>query len=197
MMAFGSIFLTGCSGDDNAEGLPPGSVSDCMTASDCPADHACIQIGGGAAGCVPTCSGSVDECGGSAECAGVGSVDVDICQEEEPEVDPDDPPTPEEEPRIPCQTDEECSALDPGAICAEWQGQRDCTIPCSSEEVCDVPEIGGVTIDFMNCQDDERSDVERTACLPREECFNNPLDCISGVPGEDDLPDDGGLPGGF
>ena len=115
-----------------------------------------------------------DECGGSAQCGGVGAVDVNICQEPEAEPDPESPPTPEEEPRIPCREDAECSALHPDAICAEWNGQRDCTIPCMSEDVCDPPAVAGITVDFMNCQDDERSDKERTACLPREECFNNP-----------------------
>lgn len=212
LITIGSMALFGCGGDDSDggsgsgsnNGQPAGSVSGCMTASDCPEAHACIQIGNGPAGCVPTCSAMVDACGGSAQCAGVGALDVNICQEEKPEPDPEDPPTPEEEPRIPCREDAECSELHPDAICAEWRGQRDCTIPCMNEEVCDPPAIAGITVDFMDCQDDQRSDKTRTACLPREECFNNPLDCISGfpglggdLPGEGDFPGAGDLPDGF
>ena len=57
-----------------------------------------------------------------------------------------------------------------------------------NEQACDPLSIGGISIDFMNCQDDERSDMMRTACLPRAECFDNPLSCISGFPGGIDIP---------
>ena len=90
LITIGSMALFGCGGDDSDggsgsgsnNGQPAGSVSGCMTASDCPEAHACIQIGNGPAGCVPTCSAMVDACGGSAQCGGVGALDVNICQEE-------------------------------------------------------------------------------------------------------------------
>ena len=194
----GSVIFFACGEDDNGGGgsdsadRPAGSTSSCTTAGDCPSGSACIQVGSGPAGCVPTCSGEVNECGGSAQCSGVGVLEVDICQ---PEPDPMDPPKPDEQPKIPCREDVDCSSLHPEAICAEWRGARDCTIPCMSERACDPPSIGGISIDFMDCQDDERSDKMRTACLPRAECFDNPLNCISGLPGGGDFPG-GDFPGG-
>ncbi len=197
-----SLALTGCGDDDSdssgggtAGNGPSNSVSGCETSSDCPDGHACIQVGAGPAGCVPTCSLSANECSGSAECAGVGVLEVSVCQ---PEPEPEDPPTPETQPKIPCRVDADCAAAHPTAICAEWRGARDCTIPCMNEETCDPPAIGGVTMDFLSCSDDERSDKDRTACLPREECFNDPFSCISGFPGiggggEGGIPED--LPG--
>ena len=137
----------------------------------------------------------VDECGASGQCAGVGVLEVNICQ---PEPDPMNPPKAEEQPKIPCREDADCSNIHPEAICAQWRGARDCTLPCMDERVCDPPAIGGVTVDFVNCQDDERADQMRTACLPREECFNDPFSCISGFPGVGGGGDGGipGLPGG-
>ncbi len=198
--------FAGCSEDSdesssgNASSPGTQSTGPCSTAADCPTGHACIQVGQGQAGCMPTCSASVDSCGASAQCAGVGALDVNICQEPEPEPDPMNPPEATEQPRIPCQEDAECAALNPGAICAEWMGQRDCTLPCTNEAICDPPMVGGLSLDFFNCQDDERADQMRTACLPRIECLNDPLSCLSGIPGFDgggpDVGSDGAAPSG-
>ena len=188
------LALAGCGSDDSDGGSgngPEGSVGPCTTSSDCPDNHACIQVGTAPAGCVPTCSASVTECSGTAQCAGVGLLDVNVCQ---PEPDPMEPPSPETQPKIPCRVDADCASAHPDAICAEWRGARDCTIPCMDERVCDPPAIGGITVDFSSCLEDERTDKDRTACLPREECFNNPLSCISGFPG---LGEGGGFPEGF
>ena len=191
------LALAGCGEDGNSSNSnsnstngPEGSVSSCATSSDCPDGHACIQLGAAPAGCVPTCSVSGNECSGSAQCAGVGLLEVDVCQ---PEPDPMSPPSPETQPKVPCKVDADCQTAHPEAICAQWRGAKDCTIPCMNESACDPPTIGGITMDFMSCIDDERTDKERTACLPREECFNNPLSCIGGFPGEEEFSD--GFPG--
>ena len=100
-----SLFGCGSDGDSSGGGNsagPAGSISACMSASDCPDGHACIQIGAGPAGCVPTCSGVATECSASAECAGVGSLNVNICQEEEAQV------SWEEEEEEPGLMDERC-----------------------------------------------------------------------------------------
>ena len=68
---------------------------------------------------------------------------------------PGEPPTPVEQPRVPCGTDDECKPLDPRAICAQFQGRRDCTIPCAQEQECDIPSLGGPKLDFMTCIPDE------------------------------------------
>ena len=81
----GSVLVWGC-GDDESDSDetsgpangPAGAVSSCMTASDCPDGHTCLQFGSGPAGCVPTCSAEVNECGGSTQCAGVGVLEVDV-----------------------------------------------------------------------------------------------------------------------
>ncbi len=192
LIAAACLVFAGCGSDDSdssSGGGPEGSTGPCTTSSDCPDNHACIQLGAGPAGCVPQCSVSANECSGSAQCGGVGVLDVDICQ---PEPDPENPPEPEEQPKIPCRVDADCADAHPDAICAEWRGARDCTIPCMNERACDPPAVGGITVDFLNCIDDERSDKERTACLPNEACLNDPLSCISGFPGLDGegFPDD-------
>ncbi|MBV72483.1 MAG: hypothetical protein CMH52_14255 [Myxococcales bacterium] len=192
-MALAGVSLFGCGGDDSDGDSGGGGAAPCTTSSDCPSGHACIQVGPAPAGCVPTCSVSGSDCSGSAECAGVGLLEVNVCQ---PEPDPMNPPSPEEQPKIPCQVDADCAAAHPNAICAEWRGARDCTIPCMNEQACDPPSFAGITLDFSTCTDDERTDKMRTACLPREECFNNPLNCISGFPGGGDLPGPGDIPGG-
>ena len=94
-------------------------------------------------------------------------------------------PKPEEEPKIPCNTDDDCKIFQDDAICAEWMGAKDCTIPCTQESDCDAPAAFGVRFDFADCQTDE-ANTDRMACLPREECFSNPTSCVEiddGVPG--------------
>ena len=118
----------------------------------------------------------------------VGSTSVSICEEPKEETSSggeQSAPEPEEEPRIPCKTDAECDALQSGLICAQFQGQRDCTIPCSQESDRDTPAVGGMSIDFMTCIADE-GDSSRNACLPDVACFNNPMDCVT-MPGMDDM----------
>ena len=193
-----SLVLWGCGSKGDSEN--GGGSAPCESNSDCPAGLACVSFGAGAGVCTPTCSVSGDECSGTAGCTGVGALSVNVCQEPEPE---GETPAPEEQPRIPCKTDAECSALNAGAVCAQWKGERDCTIECTAEAQCDPPTVGGMKMDFMTCIADERTDKERTACLPDEKCFNDPMSCVemSGeIPGmdfgddgfgDDDFGDDG------
>ena len=207
----GAFLLLGCSSSDGGtsgsssgggtSGAPPQSVASCVVSSDCPAEHVCITVGDGSAGCVPICSASAEDCGTNASCGGVGMLSVDVCKETASDDGGGGDSTDsgasaeeqaqeevESEVKIPCNTDADCSVVDPDAICAEWQGERDCTIVCSSEDECNPPALGGVTVDFLTCIADERSDKDRTACLPKAECFENPLNCISGL---DNLTDPG------
>ena len=61
----------------------------------------------------------------------------------------EDAPAPEEQPSLPCATDADCSKFDSGAICAQWDGVKDCTIPCTEESDCDIPANGGFSVVFM------------------------------------------------
>ena len=184
-----TLVMPGLGCDDDAEGS---AGSACSSTLDCDGGHVCVAHGSSSVGaCMASCSASVNACGGEATCSGVGTVSVEICQ---PKPDPEDPPEPEDQPRIPCVSDDECQSLVPGAICAQWRGMRDCTIPCTVERDCDPPGVGGVRIDFFSCQPDE-GDETRTACLPDPACWSDLLSCIefpSDVPQGDfpDLPDD-------
>jgi len=196
MLAMFSLAGCGTKGDSENGSAPP-----CESNSDCTSGLACVTFGGGAGVCTPTCSVSGDECSGSAGCKGVGALSVNVCQEEEAE---GEAPAPEEQPKIPCKTDAECDALHAGAICAQWKGVKDCTIQCMGEATCDMPEVGGMKLDFMTCIADERTDKDRTACLPDEKCFTDPMSCVelgTGMPGMDfgDLDDGSGAgdDGGF
>lgn len=175
-MKFGQIllFVAACclaacgSSEDSSEAVA------CETSSEC-GSAVCVRVGDAAA-CAPKCSVSANECSGGASCQGLGSVEVNVCAPA-----PKDPaqPTVEEQPRVSCKTDTDCSSLDSRAVCAEWNGLRDCTIPCTANDQCNPPSLDGMTkVEFYSCQPDQ-GQTTRTVCLPREECLTNPTNCIT------------------
>jgi hypothetical protein len=101
-------------------------------------------------------------------------VSINVCQPKN---------TPQQVHRVPCTTDQDCSAVEPGTVCGTWMGLRGCTITCTNSSVCNPPAAGGVSIDFYGCQKDQGQ--SREICAPREQCIDNPTSCISGVPGLD------------
>ncbi|MBP8808601.1 MAG: hypothetical protein KBG48_03770 [Kofleriaceae bacterium] len=171
--ALATVFTLGCGGDDDA-------TRSCTTSADCPTASACIAVDATRA-CTPTCSATVDDCGGTAECTGVGASSIDVCQ---PMRDPTAPPEPADEPIITCATDGECQVLadgDPAAVCGSWQGTRRCTRRCAGESDCQLPPAGGVVLDYLACGADEGA-PDRMVCLPDPRCLMDPLGCVS-VPG--------------
>lgn len=146
--------------------------------------------------CAPKCSVSGNECSGGTTCQGLGSFGVNVCAADPGAKSESNPPKPSEQPRVACKTDADCAPVDPRAICAQWQGRRDCTIDCTAQDVCTEGTVGGVTADLESCQTDEGNPA-RKACLPRAECEDKPLDCVSiggassGIPGGSS-----GIPGG-
>ena len=174
------LVWVGCAGEaggDRGRGEDEGGA--CASNADCPEDTVCLAYGSEPGGCAPTCSASADACGAEATCGGVGLLSVDVCQEP---ADEEAPPDEEERPRIPCATDADCGEYGDLAVCAEWKGLRDCTIRCDAERDCDPPALGGVSFDFLACSEDE-GDASRTVCLPDEDCYADPMSCVSGVPG--------------
>ena len=166
------VTVLGCGGENGESG---GVGQNCETVTDCTGETVCVAIGSGESVCQLECSASADACGASGSCRGVGSLAVDVCVDE-----PDgETPDPEEQPRIPCSTDAECEELSPGAICATFQGARDCTIPCEAESDCELPALGGSAPDFFTCAADE-GDASRDACLPDLACLDDPLACAGG-----------------
>jgi hypothetical protein len=88
--------------------------------------------------------------------------------------EPAEPPS--EPPRLPCQSDDEC----PGdAVCATFEGDRDCTVLCEEEPDCTPPPLGGITMDVAQCAPDQTPDLSRTVCLPDPACFPDASSCIS------------------
>lgn len=169
------LALTAC-GDGK-----PHTKGPCETQADCKDGTACLAFGDEEAACALECSISADDCGGEATCAGVGTIGVQVCQDNDRVTPDDEVPAEDDRPRIPCKKDADCEALDPGAVCAQFDGLKDCTIPCYDESDCDVPSAGGVTVDFFTCLPDE-SDSSRGACMPDESCWDDPLSCIDGLP---------------
>ena len=159
------------SGGDEGSGAP------CVTSSDCGTNEICLASSVGSA-CAPLCTGSADECGASASCGQVGVMSVNVCQSSSESTNPDTPPDPEEQPKIPCSSDADCKVADSRAICAQFQGVKDCTLPCTVEANCDMPSIAGMKVDFMTCIADEGQST-RKACLPDIHCFSNPMDCVT------------------
>ena len=179
-----TFLIAGCDSSDNKseENANGYGGPACVTQSDCGDNAACVTAAGLSV-CQPICTGSVNECGASASCGSIGATSIDVCQpekEEAPaeEATEDNAPAPEEQPTLPCETDADCSKFDSGAICAQWEGTKDCTIPCAQESDCDIPSIGGFSVDFMTCLADE-ADPSRMACLPDAACFENPTSCIT------------------
>ena len=188
------LLVVGCGGsDDESDGGANGYGGPaCVTQSDC-GDGAAGVTAASMSVCQPVCTGSINECGASASCGGIGAMSIDVCQpikEETPEEEATEEhaPAPEEQASLPCVTDEDCSKFDSSAICAQWDGTKDCTIPCTNEPDCDIPAIGGFSVDFMKCQDDE-AEPSRKACLPDAACFKDPMSCITlpALPGMDGL----------
>jgi hypothetical protein len=160
-----------------------GSVKEgkaCSVALDCADGLVCLAYGDAPGSCSLDCSASADVCGAEASCAGVGSVSVDVCQDDDKVVSDDNPAESEDDiPYIPCVDDAECQALGGGSrmVCGEWMGLRQCTLSCEAEPDCDVlPDI-----DLFTCIADE-ADSSRDICAPDMDCFTDPLSCI-------DIPD--------
>lgn len=177
------LFVTGCGGATDA-----GSLTGCSSTSDCAGGEACIGLNGEGQ-CHFTCTATADECGGSASCEGIGGVSLNVCKEkkEEPSSSTgggaaETTEEPEED-WLRCATDEDCSVIDASAICGTWKGASYCTIGCSDDSVCNPPTVGGITTSFLACLTDE-AQTTRSICVPREECFNDPMSCIEmDVPG--------------
>jgi hypothetical protein len=170
----------GCAGEGGG-GKGKGDDPSCNGNSDCPDGMACLSYGSGPGACAAECSASVDECGANASCSGVGSLSIEVCQQDEDLPEEGEAPSEDERPRIACQTDEDCAEYGSRAVCAEWQGLKDCTVLCEAEEDCTPPSMGGMTFDFMACLEDE-GDRSRRACLPDEACFADPFSCMQ-MPG--------------
>lgn len=174
----GLLVMVGCAGSDVDTELPPGSLAAgdaCSTTAECGDALYCVAFGDVAAVCTPSCDLQADECSASATCAGIGLLSASVCQEEPQE---GESPDPEAAATLPCETDADCDGVEPGSICAEWNGYKDCTIPCDAEADCDLPGGLGFSADFFECAPDE-AQTDRTACRPRAECFTNPMNCVS------------------
>jgi hypothetical protein len=188
LVMMGAIAVGCGGGGSGGSGGSGGGAAICSTMADC-ADGTVCLITGGLGLCQLDCSLNASECSAEASCSGVGSLSVSVCQE--PAETAPEEATEDDIPYIPCATDADCQALDPIAICAQFQGRKDCTIPCSNEgekAECNLPPLFGVALDFMICNPDE-ADTTRLACLPDEACFASMMSCM-------DLGDFGGNTGG-
>jgi len=83
-------------------------------------------------------------------------------------------------PRLPCRTDAQCQGA---LVCAQFMGRRDCTMPCATDDQCKPPAMMGIKMDFLRCLPDE-GNTTRRACLPRKECFSNPMACMGVNPNQ-------------
>ena len=93
---------------------------------------------------------------------------------------------PEEQPMLPCGTDEDCQQFSDIAICATYKGVSDCTVPCEEPEDCKMSALAaGMTINFLECSADE-GDGSRNACLPNPVCEEDQYDasCFASFFGE-------------
>lgn len=172
------LTLAACNGDGKSPGNGNGKAdSTCYAVSDCGDGLVCLAYGSSPGVCTPTCELNADACSANATCGGAGLV-VDVCEPDDKRTKDGEVPSEDEVPRLPCDTDAECADVASDAICMNYRGHKDCTIPCEVESNCDLPSLGGITMDFLTCAEDE-SDPSRSGCVPDEACFANPMNCIS------------------
>lgn len=168
-----------------------GAHGACAGATDCAATEICLAAPGGGGACVPTCSVNGGECSGTASCAGVATLSVNVCKSENSSPSASDEAS-SDDVQVPCHSDAECQALDQGALCvADVHGDRQCAEACTTEADCNVPGLAGYSVDFFSCQTD-RANTSRTACLFDPKCESDPLSCTTGFTGIGT----GGAPGG-
>lgn len=170
-----SLALVCACGDHKEEDASTGSG--CVSQSDCADGTVCLAYGDEETGsCALECNLSADECSAEASCAGVGSVSVSACQDEDRVAEDGAPPDEDDRPRLTCDSDDDCTIYDSAAVCAEYRGLRECALSCTTDAECNPPEIGGVTTTFQRCGQDDAAD--RLVCLPNEACWSNPASCI-------------------
>jgi hypothetical protein len=195
LMAALLVGFVGC-GDDGGDGDGDGSGGSgtggggvgtqsigqgpCDGPEDCAGDVCVALIDGNnpPVYCTQTCGSCPD--GFYCDNSTFGLVGLNFCRYgQDPAVTGVTPEPPKEPPRLPCKSDDEC----PGdAVCATYQGVRDCTILCNVESDCTPPALGGITMDLSECGADQTEGQSRTVCLPDPNCFPDPMNCISGMP---------------
>lgn len=190
-----ALAVTGC-GDDESSGEGGGGggggggngaatgEGPCDDASDC-ANDVCVALIDGnnpPVYCSEPCS--ADSCPDGFVCdeSTFGLIGLSFCRFGEAGTEPSPPAEP---PRVPCTDDADCEG---DLVCAEYNGERDCTVACAAEDDCTPPTMGGITFDLATCAPDQRTDVTRDVCLPDEACYPNVQGCISGM----DIPGGGG-----
>lgn len=192
-----ALSLTACSGPSNTRpiGTNPasGNGAACQSQSDCPSGQACLTLNGISA-CALSCTASANECSGMASCGSVSSISASYCTPPaEMTTDAGQPARAEDRARVPCRADNECAALQAGAVCGGAFGVRDCTIACTARAQCNPPAFGGITTNFMDCVTDE-SNPARKICAPDPMCFQgNPNACVT-ISGPSNPFEDGGFP---
>lgn len=180
----GLICLAIISGCNRGGGQATGMA--CQSTADCQAGMVCVSTSGSASICVANCTVSANLCSASETCTGVGTLAIDVCEPKSSSQDSGMSPSVETQPKVPCKVDSECADLVSEAICAQFKGERDCTLSCSKESDCPILSVGGITFDFFTCAKDE-GNPSRKACLPDLKCVSNPSQCISGLPGFPDV----------
>lgn len=167
----------GGAGGGNNGGMSTGE-GPCEVASACAGDVCVALIDGDnpPVYCTEQCDGETCPDGFVCDTETFALVGLGFCRFGDPAVEPAPPSEP---PRLPCREDADC---DDGLVCAEFEGERDCTLPCTEEDECTPPALGGLTVDLATCGQDEGAD--RTVCLPDLDCFPDPIaaGCLGGLP---------------
>lgn len=191
------FFSCGGAQSGTSDGGGTGSTTQgqaCTQTKDCGGNSVCLKVGQ-TKECSLTCTASANACGANSQCGDVGALSIDVCQpvKKDP-VNPTQPAQPkaEEQPSIPCTSDEECRVIQEGTICVQFKNERNCTLPCTEEKQCDMPAMPGFKVDLLTCGADE-ANRSRKGCIPDEKCFSNISSCIQST-GPIDAEFDGGFP---
>ena len=213
-----SLFLLfGCDSGDADSGPVPGSgtvggvlcqgegdcgdETFCEGQGDCGDGSFCVRARGKSS-CQLNCSFDADLCGAEASCisAGATSLSINVCQPDPTTLEELMEFGPEDQPMLPCSTDDDCQQFSNIAICATSKGVSDCTVPCDEADDCKMSaQVQGMTINFLECSVDE-GDGSRNACLPNPVCEEDPTDrvcfmSIFGEPTEEEFPAFNPFPG--
>lgn len=169
MVAVALFLILQCcsSGNGNGDGKKSTGEGPCQEAEEC-SDGVCLEVNGDS-----YCSRECGDCPSDMVCDDTlfGALGLSFCVKSPPD-SPGQPPAPTEPPRVPCTSDDECRVIDPGLVCATFEGKRDCTISCTDTSQChfSMSQAGiDISLEFLSCQQDQ-GDSSRNVCLPDPAC---------------------------
>ena len=174
-------FATACSSESvgAADGsTTKGTGKSCVTISDCPFKHVCMDRGAGGQ-CTKLCAAAfadTSSCGTGMVCITSSAGNLSFCR-----TAPSKPEevVPEKEPRMVCEKDADCSMV---GFCGTRNGRKECVRPCIHTTKCQPVNLFSILskkkVILYTCQKDETKGKDRIGCFLDEKCIKDIASCI-------------------